>query len=110
MLFNAARPSFGIILNPTVPLLNRRIRRKMATIALEISHCRISKYLPGSRRDSRPRLSRRAQLALGFVCRIHALDAWQGFAPLDSRRPLSLRTTVTVRHALPSHHEAPFGN
>jgi hypothetical protein len=39
MLFDATRPSFGIEFNPVVPLLNRRVRREMAAIALEIGHC-----------------------------------------------------------------------
>src|SRR6202163_365403 len=39
MLFNAARPSVRIEFNPVVPLLHRRVRREMAAVALEISHC-----------------------------------------------------------------------
>src|SRR5882762_1699465 len=34
MLLDAARPSLGIVLNPIVPLLHRRVRREMAAIAL----------------------------------------------------------------------------
>ncbi len=39
MLFDAARPGCGIVLDPIVPLLDRRARRKMAAVALEIGHC-----------------------------------------------------------------------
>src|SRR5580658_3225158 len=42
MPFNATWPGFGIILNPIVPLLNRRVRREMAALPLEIGHCCIS--------------------------------------------------------------------
>src|SRR5258708_35182688 len=108
MLFRAERASFGLIPNPIVPLLNRRIRRKMATIALEISHCRISNYLPGSRRDSRPRLSRRAQLALGFVCRIYTFDAWRGFAPPESRGRAAPPPNPTILAPPPPPHRPPI--
>src|SRR5713226_3216470 len=39
MFFNAARPRSGIEFDPVVPLLHRRVRGEVATVALEISHC-----------------------------------------------------------------------
>jgi hypothetical protein len=59
MLFDTAWPGFGIVLNPIVPLLDRRAIGKMAAVALEFGHCEISICFPSLRRDSRPRLSLR---------------------------------------------------
>src|ERR1700723_1851304 len=42
MFFDAARPGFGVILLPVVPFLDGRIRGKMAALALEICHPKIS--------------------------------------------------------------------
>src|SRR5208282_2054784 len=39
MLFDAAGPRFGIVLNPIVPLLDRRTKGKVAAVALKIGHC-----------------------------------------------------------------------
>jgi hypothetical protein len=39
MFFDATRPGLGIEFNPVVPLLHRRIRGEVATVALEIGHC-----------------------------------------------------------------------
>src|ERR1700691_893696 len=38
MPLNTTRPGFGIILNPVIPLLNRRVRREMAALPFEIGH------------------------------------------------------------------------
>ena len=46
VLFDAARPGFGIVLDPIVPLLDRRAIRKMAAVALEFGHCGISICFP----------------------------------------------------------------
>src|ERR1022692_4502604 len=42
MFFDAPRPCCGIELDPVVPLLDRRIRREVTAVALEIGHCSIS--------------------------------------------------------------------
>jgi hypothetical protein len=42
MLLDTARPGFGIVLDPIVPLLDRRAIREVAAVALEFGHCEIS--------------------------------------------------------------------
>src|SRR5271154_6289244 len=42
VLFDASRPSCGIVLHPVIPLLNRRVGRKMTPVALKVRHCEIS--------------------------------------------------------------------
>jgi hypothetical protein len=39
VFLDAARPSFGIVLDPIVPLLDGRLRGEVAAVALEIGHC-----------------------------------------------------------------------
>src|SRR5260370_1169947 len=39
MLFDAARPCFSIEFNPLIPVLDRRIREKVAAVAFKIGHC-----------------------------------------------------------------------
>ena len=55
MLFDAARPGCGIVLDPVVPLLDRRTIRKMAAVALEFGHRCISIFQPCRWSAGRPR-------------------------------------------------------
>src|SRR6266481_806953 len=55
MLLNAPRPSFGIEFNPVIPLLHRRVRDEVTTVAFEFGHCGISLSLPSFSRLLKPR-------------------------------------------------------
>src|SRR5260370_36276460 len=46
MLFDATRPGVRIEFNAVVPLLHRRARVELATVAFEISQCSISVCFP----------------------------------------------------------------
>ncbi len=83
VLLDAARPGLGIEFDPVVPLLYRRTVGEMAAVAFELmTHSESPKTLCG--------------------------DSRLGCPPSVARLPV--HSALTVGHALPGHHEAPFKN